>query len=81
METATGFGLNWSLGLMNGLNAEGIAGPTGIREARYEGRDATASNIAVTGALLYFTGPFRLQWSGYYGGTVGLTPRAADSLG
>lgn len=73
-------GLNWSAGIMNGLNSAGIAGPTGIREARYEGREATATNLAVTASLLYYIGDFRLQASGYYGGTVGLTPRAADSL-
>ncbi len=74
-------GLNWSLALMNGLNAEGISGSTGIREARFEGKQATASNLATTASLLYYIRGFRLQLSGYYGGTVGLTPRAADSLG
>lgn len=73
-------GLNWSAAIMNGLNSEGIKAGTGIREARFEGRDATASNLAVTGALLYYIGGFRFQISEYYGGTVGLTPRAADSL-
>lgn len=74
-------GLNWSAALMNGLNSAEITGATGIREARYEGREATASNLAVSAALLYYFSDFRLQVSGYYGGTVGLTPRAADSLG
>lgn len=74
-------GLNWSLGLVNGLNAEGITGATGLKEARFEGRDANASNLAVTGALLYYIDVFRFQLSGYYGGSVGLSPRAADSLG
>ncbi len=74
-------GLNWSLALMNGLNAEGISGSTGIREARFEGRDATASNLALTGSVLYFVSGLRFQVSGYYGGSVGLSPSVADTLG
>ena len=74
-------GLNWSIALMNGLNAEGISGRNGLRDARFEGRDASASNLAITGSLLYFNAGLRMQVSSYYGGTVGLTPRAADSLG
>lgn len=74
-------GLNWSLGLMNGLNGANISGQKGIKDAKFEGREATASNLAVTGSLLYYFMGFRLQASAYYGGTVGLTPRAADSLG
>lgn len=74
-------GLNWSFGLMNGLNSEGIIGSSGIRDARYEGRNASASNMATTASLLYYFSDFRFQISGYYGGSVGLTPRAADSLG
>jgi hypothetical protein len=73
--------MNWSLAILNGLNAEGITGGTGIRNARYEGRNASASNLATTASLLYYIRGFRFQASGYYGGTVGLTPRAADSLG
>ncbi|TAH41612.1 MAG: hypothetical protein EYC69_08225 [Bacteroidetes bacterium] len=74
-------GLNWSLALMNGLNAEGITGGRGLRDARFEGRDASASNLALSAALLYYNSGLRIQASTYYGGTVGLTPRAADSLG
>lgn len=74
-------GLNWSLGLVNGLNSSGIAGSTGLVNARFEGQKATATNLAVTGSILYYFGDFRLQASGYYGGTVGLSPREADSLG
>jgi hypothetical protein len=73
-------GLNWSAGIMNGLNSEGIIGGRGIRDARYEGRNASAANLALTGSVLYYLNDFRFQLSGYYGGTVGLTPRAADSL-
>lgn len=73
-------GLNYSVGLMNGLNSENFEGGKGIRSGRFEGSNATAGNIAVTGSILYYVGSFRLQVSGYYGGSAGLSPRAADSL-
>jgi hypothetical protein len=74
-------GLNYSLGLVNGLNSQGFSMDQGIGEAGlFEGKNATASNLAVTGSLLYYIGDFRIQASGYYGGTVGLAKRQADSL-
>ena len=73
-------GLNWSFGIFNGLNGEELQGGTGLKHASYGGRDASASNISTIGSLLYFTGGLRLQASGYYGGSIGLTPRSADSL-
>lgn len=74
-------GLNWSAAVMNGLNGAGISGANGIRDARFEGHEATASNIGTTASLLYFYKGFRFQASGYFGGTVGLNAIAADSLG
>jgi len=73
-------GLNYSFGIVNGLNSAAFENGTGIREGRFEGRDATASNLAATGSLLYYIGDFRFQLSGYYGGTVGLNKRESDSL-
>jgi hypothetical protein len=73
-------GLNYTLGVVNGLNAEGFENGTGIRGGRFEGSDASASNLAVTGSLLYYFKNFRFQASGYYGGTSGLNERDADSL-
>lgn len=73
-------GLNWSLGLMNGLNGAGLQGGTGLAAGRFEGSLATANNIGLTGSLLYFRGGLRLQASGFYGGSVGLPTRVADSL-
>jgi hypothetical protein len=73
-------GLNYSAAIMNGLNAQGFGGGNGIREGRFEGNNATSSNIAVTGALLYYRSGFRMQASAYYGGSNGLTKRVADSL-
>lgn len=73
-------GLNWSLALQNGLNAGAFVHGSGIREGRGEGSQASASNLAVSGSLLYYVGDFRMQASGYYGGAAGLTQREADSL-
>ncbi len=72
--------LNYSFGIVNGLNSAGFENGTGIREGRFEGRDASASNLAVTGSLLYYLRNFRFQVSSYYGGSVGLNKREADSL-
>ncbi len=73
-------GLNYSFALVNGLNSAGFVNGSGIREGRYEGSNASASNIAITGALLYYYRDFRFQVSAYYGGSAGLTKRKADSL-
>ncbi len=73
-------GLNYTFAVVNGLNSAGFTNGSGIREGRFEGSNATASNIAVTGSLLYYLKNWRLQASGYYGGSAGLTKRVADSL-
>ncbi len=73
-------GLNWSFAVTNGLKGEGLPGGRGLRDARFEGREANATNLALWSSLLYFTGDLRLQGSVYYGGSNGLTARAADSL-
>lgn len=73
-------GLNWSAAVVNGLNAQGFGSGSGIRGGKFDGSNATATNLAVTGALLYYTGPFRFQASGYVGGAAGLSRREADSL-
>jgi hypothetical protein len=65
---------------MNGLNSGGFVNGSGIREGRFEGSNATASNLAVTGSLLYYLKNWRIQTSAYYGGSVGLIKRQADSL-
>lgn len=73
-------GLNYSLAVMNGLNSEGFVNGSGIREGKFEGSKATASNIAITGSLLYYLKDWRLQTSAYYGGSAGLIKHQADSL-
>ncbi|HTL81520.1 MAG TPA: hypothetical protein VL651_07440 [Bacteroidia bacterium] len=73
-------GLNYSFGLVNGLSSANFEYGTGIREGRWEGRNATASNIAVTGSALYYFNKFRAQISAYYGGSAGVSRTEADSL-
>ncbi len=73
-------GLNYSLALVNGLSSADFKSGTGIRDGRFEGRNANASALAVTGSLLYYIKHFRLQASAYYGGSAGLTKNQGDSL-
>jgi hypothetical protein len=73
-------GLNYSVALSNGLNSAGFEHGSGIREGRFEGRNANASALAVTGAVLYYIRNFRIQGSVYYGGSAGLAKKEADSL-
>ena len=76
----SGFPLNYSVALVNGLNSGSFKHGTGIREGRYEGRNATVNNLALTGSLQTYLGTVKVQASGYYGGTVGLPSEQADSL-
>jgi hypothetical protein len=75
-----GYPLSYSVALLNGLNSAAFEHGSGIREGRYEGRNASANNLALTGALRWSRGPIRTQVSGYYGGTVGVNASMADSL-
>jgi hypothetical protein len=74
------FPLQYSVALLNGLNSGSFKHGTGIREGRFEGRNATANNLALTGSLQTYLGSFKVQVSGYYGGTVGIASGQADSL-
>ena len=76
----SGFPLNYSVACVNGLNSGSFKHGTGIREGRFEGRNATANNLALTGSLQTYLGSIKFQASGYYGGTVGLPSRQADSF-
>jgi len=73
-------GLNYSVGIMNGLDGSKIQGGSGLQAARGEGFEASAANLAVSGALLHYHNNLRTQVSYYYGGSAGLTKREADSL-
>ena len=70
----------FSAGLINGLNSQNMQHGDGIRSGRNEGFLAGANNAALTGSAAYSLGDFRVQASGYVGGTTGLRPRLADSL-
>jgi len=72
--------INYSVGLVNGLSSEMFEHGSGIREGRFEGRNASGNNLAITAALQFYQGDFKAQLSGYYGGTVGVNKRKADSL-
>jgi hypothetical protein len=73
--------LNYSVGLVSGVNSEMFAHGSGIREGRFEGRNASGNNLAVTASLQYYIGDFKAQVAGYYGGSVSVSKRKADSLG
>ncbi len=73
-------GLNYSVAILNGLNSEEFSNGSGIRGGRFEGHDASASSIAVTGSLLYYWNSFRIQTSAYLGGSAGVAKKVADSL-
>lgn len=72
--------LTYSLALMNGLNSASFEHGSGIRGGRYEGREASGNNLAFNAACEYSYQKFKFQFSGYYGGSVGLSPDDADSL-
>lgn len=76
-----GLPLNYSVGLVNGVSSGMFEHGTGIRDGRFEGRNATGNNLAVTASVQYYHGDFKGQLAGYYGGTVGVSKRKADSLG
>jgi hypothetical protein len=73
-------GLNYSAALLNGLNSGGFVQGSGVGGGKFEGNNASASNLAVTGALLYYYRNFRMQVSTYYGGSAGLSQKQGDSL-
>ena len=72
--------LNYSIALINGLDASRFEHGSGIREGRAEGKLASANNLAVTASLQYFLSDFKFQVSGYAGGTTPFGRREADSL-
>ncbi len=72
---------NYSAAIVNGLNSEAFEHGSGIRQGRFEGRNASANNLAITGALQFNIGNIKTQVSGYYGGSVAAEPQQADTLG
>ncbi len=75
-------GLSYKLSIVNGLQAKGFGGDEGIREGRFEGRNANANSIAVTGKLEYVNKGLKLGGAFYYGGTsAGDTALATGPFG
>ena len=70
----------YAIAVTNGLNSADFQHGDVIREGRFEGRNASALNLALIGDLQYKQNNLQAQISGYYGGSAGLTPRKADSL-
>ncbi|SEM30007.1 hypothetical protein SAMN05216436_103141 [bacterium A37T11] len=73
-------GLNYSLSLTNGLNSANFSSSSGIGGGRQLGQTTNGVNLAVSGSLLYYINNFRIQASGYFGGTTAAEKRVADSL-
>ncbi len=72
--------IHYSIAVLNGLNSSNFEHGTGLREGRFEGREASANNMAITAALQYYYKDFIFQVSGYAGGTNGLNNSESDSL-
>jgi len=73
--------ITYSIALLNGLNNANFVAGTGIHEGRMEGQFANANNLALTASVQYYWGNWKLQASGYMGGSTGLNKLHADSLG
>ena len=73
--------LSYSVALLNGLSSAMFTHGSGIKNGRFQGRNATANNMAVNGALKYAEGTLKAQVTGYYGGTVGVSSQQADTMG
>ena len=74
-------GLNYNVSIMNGLDASKFSYGTGISGGRGAGFSTSGRNIAVNTSLLYYYRKLRLQASSYFGGSVGMNNKSADSLG
>jgi hypothetical protein len=72
--------ITYSFSLVNGLNNAAFEHGSGFEAGRAEGQMAGANNLAVTASVQYFAGNWKLQASGYAGGTTPLAKKAADTL-
>ncbi len=73
-------GLNYSVALTNGLNSAAFTNGSGIKDGRQFGSKAAGLNLGLSASVLYYINNFRLQASGYIGGSTALEKRVADSL-
>ena len=67
-------GLGYRAYLLNGLKADGFAGPDGIAEGHQEGKDASFANPSITGRLEYGRPGLKLGGSFWYGGSANQDP-------
>ena len=72
---------SYSVALLNGLSSQMFTHGSGIKNGRYQGRNATANNMAVNGTLKYAEQSLKAEITGYYGGTVGVSSQQADAIG
>jgi hypothetical protein len=72
--------LTYTVAILNGLNSSSFVHGTGIRDGRFEGRNASANNLAITAAMQYYLNDFTFQVSAYAGGSNGRNKRQSDSL-
>ena len=73
-------GLNYSVSLTNGLNSQAFSSSGGIGGGTQLGQATEGTNLGVSAALLYYFRNFRIQASGYIGGSTAMERRVADSL-
>lgn len=73
-------GLQYTIAVLNGLHSSGFGEGAAIRGGRFEGHDASMSNIGVTASVGYLIKGLRLQTSVYYGGTVAKTIEQLDTV-
>jgi hypothetical protein len=73
--------VSYSVALLNGLSSASFTHGSGIKNGRFQGRNATANNMALNGALKYTEGKLKAQISAYYGGTIGVSSDQADTMG
>ncbi len=73
-------GLNYSVSLTNGLRSANFSSGGGIAGGRQLGAADQGLNLGLNAALLYYLKDFRIQVSGYMGGSTAEEKRVADSL-
>lgn len=73
--------LFYGLAFMNGLDCSRFLHESAFRNGRLQGINASFNNFAFNAYLKYFYKNLKFQFSGYYGGSVNLPKRIADTLG
>ncbi|HRP90195.1 MAG TPA: hypothetical protein PKX92_09150 [Edaphocola sp.] len=73
--------LAYTIGISNGLDASKYQHGFGIGKGSLGGQSINANSMAVNASLRAFLGDVQAQVSGYYGGSIALSPYTADSLG